>query len=107
MTKIKSTGGSSTYYQLTIKNNKGESIQCETGNVIEALVGDNFALGNVVKALRRIYMDSIGQGKEGIDMKYDINKCKYFLDDFLARYGSEPEEEKDNKERILSDTQIN
>ena len=79
-------------------------MSCETGNVIQALVGDNFALGNVVKALRRIYMESIGQGKDGIDMQYDVNKCKYFLDDYLARYGNK--EMAEAEERIISDIQI-
>lgn len=84
--KIVSTGGSSAYYELKIKTKDGE-FTAQVGDVIAAMVGDNFALGNVVKALRRIYLDSQGSGKEGVDMSYDINKCKYFLDDFKQRYG--------------------
>lgn len=86
--KEKATGGSADYYKLTVHNPKnGATIDCETEDIIFALVGDNFALGNVVKALRRIYLDSQGKGKEGVDMTYDINKCKYFLDSFQRRYG--------------------
>ena len=82
---ITSTGGSSSYYELSITNKHGDSLTCETGDVIASLVGDNFALGNIVKALRRIHESSQGRGKAGVTMEYDVNKCKYFLDDFLAR----------------------
>lgn len=78
-TKVKSDGGSSSYYELTITNKNGESIKCETGDVIRSLVGNDFDLGNCVKALRRIYLSSIGQGKEGVDVAYDCNKVRYFI----------------------------
>lgn len=77
--KVKSDGGSSSYYELTITNKNGESIKCETGDVIRSLVGNDFDLGNCVKALRRIYLSSIGQGKEGVDVAYDCNKVRYFI----------------------------
>lgn len=82
--KINSTGGSSDYYELNIK---GHSVQVE--DVIYAMVGGDFALGNVVKALRRMYLDSQGAGKEGVDMQYDANKIKYFTDSFVKRFGGE------------------
>ena len=82
--KINSTGGSSDYYELNIK---GNSVQVE--DVIYAMVGGDFALGNVVKALRRMYLDSQGAGKEGVDMQYDANKIKYFTDSFVKRFGGE------------------
>ena len=56
-------------------------------DVIYALVGGDFALGNALKGLRRMYLDSKGQGKEGIDMQYDANKIKYFVDSFVERFG--------------------
>ena len=80
--KIKSDGGSSDYYKLEINGNP-----VEVEAVIYAMVGGDFALGNVLKALRRMYLDSKGQGKEGIDMKYDANKIKYFVDSFVERFG--------------------
>ena len=51
------------------------------------MVGGDFALGNAIKGLRRMYLDSKGQGKEGIDMQYDANKIKYFVDSFVERFG--------------------
>lgn len=76
---IKSDGGSSPYYELTITNKAGESIKCETGDVIRALVGNDFDFGNCVKALRRMYLATLGMGKEGTDIPYDCNKVRYFL----------------------------
>ena len=80
--KTVSTGGSSEYYELNIN---GNSVQVE--DVIYAMVGGDFALGNALKALRRMYLDSEGGGKEGVDMNYDANKVKYFVDSFVKRFG--------------------
>lgn len=80
--KITSTGGSSDYYKLIINGN-----HAETEDVIYAMVGGDFALGNALKALRRMYLDSEGGGKEGVDMSYDANKVKYFVDSFVKRFG--------------------
>ena len=80
--KITSTGGSSDYYKLNINGN-----HVETEDVIYAMVGGDFALGNALKALRRMYLDSQGGGKEGVDMSYDANKVKYFVDSFVKRFG--------------------
>lgn len=76
---VKSDGGSSSYYELTITNKAGESIKCETGDVIRSLVGNDFDFGNCVKALRRMYLATLGMGKEGTDIPYDCNKVRYFL----------------------------
>lgn len=80
--KITSTGGSSDYYKLNINGS-----HVETEDVIYAMVGGDFALGNALKALRRMYLDSEGGGKEGVDMSYDANKVKYFVDSFVKRFG--------------------
>lgn len=82
-TKVKSNGGSSDYYKLTITNKKGETFECETGDVIRCMLGNDFSLGNCLKALRRMYLDSIGSGKEGVDLEYDGNKVKWFTDEFV------------------------
>lgn len=79
VSKVKSDGGSSSYYELTITNKTGESIKAETGDVIRALVGNDFDFGNCVKALRRMYLATLGKGKEGTDIPYDCNKVRYFL----------------------------
>lgn len=84
--KTVSTGGSSGYYELEIE---GKPYQVE--DVIYAMVGGDFALGNVLKAARRMYLDSKGQGKAGTDMSYDANKIKYFTDSFVKRFGKEQE----------------
>lgn len=82
-TKVKSNGGSSDYYKLTITNKKGETFECETGDIIRCMLGNDFSLGNCLKGLRRMYLDSIGSGKEGVDLEYDGNKVKYFTDEFV------------------------
>lgn len=79
---IKSDGGSSNYYKLTITNKAGESIQCETGDVIRCMVGNDFTLGNIIKACRRMYQSSLGKGKDGVSIEYDSKKIQYFSDDF-------------------------
>ena len=84
--KVESTGGSSEYYKLEIN---GQKVEVE--DIIYAMVGGDFALGNVLKATRRMYLDSKGQGKEGTNMQYDANKIKYFTDSFVKRFGKEQE----------------
>lgn len=79
MGKIKSDGGSSGYYQLEIVNRAtGEKFHCEMGDVIASVYGNDFDMGNVAKAMRRILLDRQGKGKEGNDSLYDANKCVYF-----------------------------
>lgn len=78
---VKSDGGSSSYYQVTIRRRDGQTFTCETGDIIRALVGNDFSLGNIVKACRRIHQAMIGQGKEGTSPEYDINKIHYFADE--------------------------
>ena len=82
--KTKSDGGSSDYYRLEINGNL-----VEVEDIIYAMVGGDFILGNILKACRRMCLDSKGQGKEGIDMQYDANKIKYFVDSFVKRFGGE------------------
>lgn len=77
--KVKSDGGSSSYYQLNIVNRKtGETFSCEMGDVIASVYDNDFDMGNVAKAMRRIAQDRKGLGKEGNDSLYDANKCVYF-----------------------------
>lgn len=85
--KIKSDGGSSDYYKINIRTLDGREFSCETNDIIYALVGGDFNLGNVVKACRRMYLDSLGKGKEGTDLDYDYQKCLWFLKDFNSRNG--------------------
>lgn len=84
---VVSDGLSTSYYQLTITNKAGESINCEMGDVIRCTVGDNFSLGNVLKAARRMYEASQGRGKKDVSMDYDANKIAYFSREFADFYG--------------------
>ena len=92
---IKSDGGSSSYYELEIKNKAGETFKAEVGDVIRAMVGNDFDFGNCVKALRRMYLCTKGAGKAGVSLDYDGNKVKYFIDEILAHH----KPRKDNAER--------
>ena len=80
--KIKSDGGSSDYYKLEINGNL-----VEVEDVIYAMVGGDFILGNILKACRRMYLDSKGEGKEGVDIQYDAKKIIYFANSYVRRFG--------------------
>ena len=81
ITPVKSDGGSSAYYEITVTNKHGETFQCETGDIIRALVNNDFTLGNIVKACRRVSEAEQGRGKEGTSTSYDLNKIIYFAED--------------------------
>lgn len=85
---VKSDGGSSGYYKITVKNEKGEEFHCETNDVLYALVGGDFDMANIIKACRRMYEASQGRGKQGTDIAYDAKKIKYFADDFAKRFSN-------------------
>tara|TARA_R110000803_G_scaffold5230_11_gene17378 strand:- start:4257 stop:4547 length:291 start_codon:yes stop_codon:yes gene_type:complete len=88
MAKVKSDGGSSSYYELPVpqyllnklaqQERDCEPPTMETGDVIRMLVGNDFDAGNIIKALRRIIMAKKGLGKEGTDIEYDLKKIEYF-----------------------------
>ena len=78
---VKSDGGSSSYYEIEVRTKKGETFKCETGDIIRALVDNDFNLGNIVKACRRVSQALKGAGKEGVDPDYDLNKIIYFAQD--------------------------
>ena len=91
---IKSDGGSTSYYQLDVPDRVVEQIRdgdifptIETGDVIEMLVDNDFDMGNIIKALRRINEAKKGKGKAGTDIAYDIKKCHYFLDQIAVKAG--------------------
>ena len=88
---VVSDGLSTSYYQLKITNKNGDTIDCEMGDVIRCTVGDNFSLGNVLKAARRMYEASQGRGKKDVSMNYDANKIAYFAKEFADFYGSKNE----------------
>ena len=79
---VTSDGGPTSYYELVITNRKGEAISCQMSDIIRCTVGDNFSLGNVLKAARRMYEASQGRGKKDVTMTYDANKISYFAKEF-------------------------
>lgn len=89
-----SDGGSSDYYKITIVRAKdGKAFDCEVGDIIYAVCGGDFDLGNIVKACRRAYLQSRGKGKEGVSIDYDMKKVGWFAQDFVARFGETQHEE--------------
>ena len=86
---VVSDGGSSSYYKLTIVNKKGKKLECELGDILRVIVGNDFDLSNIVKACRRAYESSQGRGKDGVSIAYDMNKVKYFADEFKHWHTSE------------------
>ncbi len=94
-----SDGGSSKYYQLQVLVDDKQldlnsetgltTVSLETGDVIRMLVGNDFDLGNIVKALRRIHMNANGAGKAGTTVEYDCKKIEYFLEQWYQNYCKE------------------
>lgn len=83
---IKSDGGSSDYYKISVKTSHGMA-DVEVNDLIYALVGGDFDLGNCIKACRRMYLASKGCGKDGVDISYDARKVAWFCNDFQMRFG--------------------
>lgn len=81
---VKSDGGSSSYYQVTIRRRDGATFTCETGDIIRVLVANDFDLGNIIKASRRISQALQGQGKDGTSINYDLNKIEYHLNEIRS-----------------------
>lgn len=76
---VKSDGGSSAYYEVTIQREDGQRFTCQTGDIIRALVANDFDLGNIIKASRRVSQALLGKGKAGTPISYDLNKIEYHL----------------------------
>lgn len=78
---VKSDGGSSSYYKLTLPKWLIEKIvkdgAIETEDVIEVVFGNDFDYGNIFKSLVRAYKTEQGCGKMGNDVAYDISKVEY------------------------------
>ena len=85
MTAIKSTGGSSSYYDIKVPKHIWRNLQIrlqdsesfiKTEEIIEML-GSDFDIGNIVKCAVRINSLMSGVGKEGNTVEYDANKIIY------------------------------
>ncbi len=86
----KPKGGSSDYYKLTMTlesdrvsdEELGVSVvSMETSDIINTLVDNDFDLGNIIKACRRVSEKANGRGKDANDIRYDLNKIKWFADE--------------------------
>ena len=87
---IKSDGGSSSYYSKKIPQAMLERFN-STGNmevkdVIRLFLGNDFNMSNVFKAYCRVTSLRQGQGKHGVDEKYDLTKAVFFAQDELDNY---------------------
>lgn len=92
---VKSDGGSSSYYELNVRVPASDcttvtdqliDVKLETGDVIRTLVDNDFDLGNVIKALRRLHLAANGKGKVGTDVEYDCKKIEYFMKNWYKNY---------------------
>ena len=86
--KIQSDGGSSTYYQLEIKNGTGEVFKCELNDIIRDVFYNQFDLGNIIKGTRRIAENRFGMGKKDVSVQYDANKIIWFAEE-IKKYTEE------------------
>lgn len=84
LSSVKSTGGSSKYYEITLpqwlldKHNTNGHIMLE--DLAEVMFNNNFNYVNVFKAQKRMFDLEQGRGKDGNTLEYDATKCKYYID---------------------------
>lgn len=86
---IKSTGGSSSYYDLSLSDKLMNKLfdRWEQGNahirteeLIEEAFSDNFDFGTAFKSLVRAHGITKGGGKAGNDLPYECNKVRWYID---------------------------
>ena len=92
----KSDGGSSAYYELNllipaanvvkVDGQDFYRVKIETGDVIRVMVDNDFDLGNIIKACRRMHLAKKGMGKVGTTPEYDCKKIGYFRDEWYRNY---------------------
>ena len=81
---IKSDGGKSDYYKIELpqwlldKHSEKGFIMLE--DLAEIMFENDFNFTNVLKAQKRMFELTKGQGKAGNDFEYDATKCKYYTD---------------------------
>lgn len=84
LSPVKSTGGSSKYYEITLpqwlinKHNTNGCIMLE--DLAEVMFDNDFNYVNVFKAQKRMFDLEQGRGKDGNTLEYDATKCKYYID---------------------------
>lgn len=85
--KVKSDGGSSSYYEINIpphilsealdRYEKTGKCFIETEDIIRNALNNDFDRGNIFKCMVRITSLENGMGKEGNDALYDASKVVY------------------------------
>ena len=88
--KIKSDGGKSSYYKAPLPKHviakimkqleDGEPLSLEVEDIADIMFGNDFDFATTFKSMRRLYMEKLGQGKEGNDAAYELNKVRYYTD---------------------------
>lgn len=85
--KIKSDGGSSSYYDLPLSDKLVQKINqrmdmgqafIKTEEIIQEVFGNDFSFGCLFKSTVRAKAIEDGGGKEGNDMGYEVNKITYY-----------------------------
>jgi len=81
ITKIKSDGGSSSYYDIPLPPWLIDVIVergfVKTEELIEVFFRNDFDYGNLFKSLVRANQLEVGGGKEGNSVEYEMNKVIY------------------------------
>lgn len=84
--KVKSSGGSSSYYFSKLPKEVIEGIVESGGIEIKDIVKycyyNDADVKDIAKAIKRIMEDLRGGGKEGVDAQYDLNKIEFFFEEF-------------------------
>lgn len=92
---IKSDGGSSGYYDFKVPQHYLELIDntgiIKTEYLIDILFGNDFDFGCAFKALIRSYGITVGQGKAGNTLTYELNKLGYYKERIAEKNGWRPE----------------
>lgn len=88
--KVKSDGGKSSYYKaplpehvirkIMLQLEGNEPMTLEVEDIADIMFGNDFDFASAFKSMRRLYMDKIGQGKEGNDAAYELKKIRYSTD---------------------------
>ena len=84
--KVKSSGGSSSYYFSKLPKEVIDEIVEKGGielkDVVKYCFYNDADVKDITKAIKRIMEDLRGGGKEGVDAQYDLNKIKFFFNEF-------------------------
>jgi len=85
MSDVKSTGGSSSYYDIDLWSMlMHKQVQLKFGDYMRDGLHNEADLCNIAKAAHRIAQLRNGGGKNGTDEIYDLNKIIYFAEERKA-----------------------